>query len=472
MIKALVSVIVVNYNGRHLLGDCLDSLLVTNFPSKKMEIIVVDNDSRDDSVSFIKKKYPDIKLIEAGGNLGFTGGNNLGLEHAQGEYIALINSDVRVTPDWLSELLKGIRGEKTGIASPRIYFDTPFLELVIESDTIRKSDLDGSADFTPLGVLMEDVRAEKNKMTNLIWYQSGFYKKRGKDVTTRWTSGRATILVPFLRNLEKETYNFTFHGFKNKKIDNNVKISLEGKALIQTKVGHDQVEQIRLTIPKKTAKKHFRQLIQNAGNVVLWDGKGKDRGSILRIKYKKAQEFYDHDYPYYSKSTKLLAFCGAACLIKRKMLKQIGFFDGHFFMYYEDMDLSLRAWKMGWNIKYIPTSIVFHKHKATTGTAPSEFFLNLVEQNHLAFVLTHFPLKIFVIQTYILFIRIVVSSIYAFVYQFSSDFNLQQEWETKAIARKKALQYIMSNFFRILKNRQFWQKRQKRSFEQMKKYLY
>lgn len=90
--KILVSVIIVNYNGEKFLKNCFDSLN-KHLSNLIFEIIVVDNLSTDNSINFIKENYPDIKLIQSNTNLGFGLGNNLGVKHAEGEYIFLFNND-------------------------------------------------------------------------------------------------------------------------------------------------------------------------------------------------------------------------------------------------------------------------------------------------------------------------------------------------------------------------------------------
>ena len=99
-----ISLIIVNLNGRELLPTCLDALTGQDFPPERVETIVVDNGSTDDSVSFVRERYPAVKVIEAGQNLGFAGGNNLGARVAGGKYLALLNNDACATPDWLSTL--------------------------------------------------------------------------------------------------------------------------------------------------------------------------------------------------------------------------------------------------------------------------------------------------------------------------------------------------------------------------------
>lgn len=93
-----LSIIIVNYNGFKYLKDCFESIY-NNCKSLDFEIIVVDNNSSDNSVEFIKNEFPNIILIESKKNLGFAGGNNLGVEYANGEYILLLNNDTILIND-------------------------------------------------------------------------------------------------------------------------------------------------------------------------------------------------------------------------------------------------------------------------------------------------------------------------------------------------------------------------------------
>jgi len=88
----IVSVIIVNYNGKKYIKNCFDSLQ-QKLSNLSYEIIVVDNISSDDSVNYIKENYPEIVLIESDVNLGFGRGNNLGVTHAKGKYVLLFNND-------------------------------------------------------------------------------------------------------------------------------------------------------------------------------------------------------------------------------------------------------------------------------------------------------------------------------------------------------------------------------------------
>ena len=100
-----VSVVILNWNGKKLLEQFLPSVIeYTN--SDIADIIVADNNSSDDSTSFLKRQYPQIKLIELSENYGFAEGYNQALSRIDSEYLILLNSDVEVTKDWLSPMVK------------------------------------------------------------------------------------------------------------------------------------------------------------------------------------------------------------------------------------------------------------------------------------------------------------------------------------------------------------------------------
>src|SRR2546429_2885123 len=111
-----VSIVIVNWNGKKWLKKCLDSLLEQTY--KNIEIIVVDNDSNDDSVEYLKRNYPQVKVIESKENLGFAGGNNLGIKNAKGNLVLLINNDTWVEKDFLTELVDFYNRNKYDLVAP------------------------------------------------------------------------------------------------------------------------------------------------------------------------------------------------------------------------------------------------------------------------------------------------------------------------------------------------------------------
>jgi len=122
-----ISVIIVSWNGRTHLRECLSSLAGQTF--KGFETILVDNGSCDGSVPWVRKTFPSVKVIALSENSGFCRANNLAYAVSRGEFIALLNNDTRADPDWLHTLCEGMkRDQRIGICASRIVlYDNPDL---------------------------------------------------------------------------------------------------------------------------------------------------------------------------------------------------------------------------------------------------------------------------------------------------------------------------------------------------------
>ena len=146
-----LSLVVLNYKTASDTLECLKSLKQANVPPQfKVETIVVDNGSGDDSVELISVAFPEIKLIQTGKNLGFAGGNNVGIKQALVDaptFIMLLNSDTIVQKSFYRDLARMVKKCNFDIASPLIYFAPGF-------------------EFHPR-------RYKKNDLGKVIWYAGG-----------------------------------------------------------------------------------------------------------------------------------------------------------------------------------------------------------------------------------------------------------------------------------------------------------
>ena len=104
----VVSVILVNYKGADDTIVCLNSFDDVEWPADKLELIVVDNDSGDGQAEQIAEACPSARVIEAGANLGFAGGCNLGVDHATGQYVAFLNNDARPGQRWIAAAVEAM----------------------------------------------------------------------------------------------------------------------------------------------------------------------------------------------------------------------------------------------------------------------------------------------------------------------------------------------------------------------------
>jgi len=99
-----LSIIVVNWNVCELLRRCLTSI-EANRGDLSLEAIVVDNASSDDSVSVVEREFPQVHLIASQENLGYVGGNNLGVHEAKGRYLLILNPDTEILGDALQQMV-------------------------------------------------------------------------------------------------------------------------------------------------------------------------------------------------------------------------------------------------------------------------------------------------------------------------------------------------------------------------------
>lgn len=113
------AVVILNWNGRKLLEEFLPSVVVHS--QREAEIYVVDNDSTDDSTSFLEKNFPEIKIIKNKTNGGYAKGYNEGLKHIEADVLVLLNSDVEVTENWLFPVVEQFKIDPTlAAAQPKI----------------------------------------------------------------------------------------------------------------------------------------------------------------------------------------------------------------------------------------------------------------------------------------------------------------------------------------------------------------
>jgi len=104
-----VTALVLNWNGARVVGDCVRSLQAQDYPA--LEILVVDNASTDGSAGLVRREFPAVRLHVNAGNLGFGGGNNVGINLARTPYILMCNNDTRLQPDAVRRLVEALEAD-------------------------------------------------------------------------------------------------------------------------------------------------------------------------------------------------------------------------------------------------------------------------------------------------------------------------------------------------------------------------
>ena len=222
-----ISVIIVNYNGKKLLENCLESLFKTDY--NNFEVILVDNNSTDGSMEFVTKNYPKIIVIKLDSNKGFAEPNNIGAKIAKGEYLLFLNNDTVTTTNFISEMVKVLeKDEKIAICQ----------SLLLKPD----GNIDSSGDFIDkMGIVynsktktdeikeISSARGASMLIRKKIFDKLGGFDEKFffsfEDVDLGWRSwilGYKVVIVPnsiVYHSAGKTSSNFkpevAFHGLKN-----------------------------------------------------------------------------------------------------------------------------------------------------------------------------------------------------------------------------------------------------------------
>ncbi len=116
---ALVTVIIPHWNGIEILEPCLRSLEASTYPN--LLVVVVDNASTDQSASFVRREFPEVTLLENVKNMGFAGGVNVGIQHADSDYFLVLNNDTTHDPDWIEPLVAALESDpRIAAVQPKI----------------------------------------------------------------------------------------------------------------------------------------------------------------------------------------------------------------------------------------------------------------------------------------------------------------------------------------------------------------
>lgn len=177
MEEPLVSIIIPHWNHREVLADCLISLRNTEYNA--LEIIVVDNNSEDDSVNYVQEHFPKIHLIENSDNRGFAGGCNDGASRANGKYLVILNNDTTQAPNWIDHLVEYMESHpQVGVAQPKL----------INANNTELFDYSGAA-----GGFMDRYAFPfaRGRIFDAIEKDTGQYDT---PIQTFWASGTACIL--------------------------------------------------------------------------------------------------------------------------------------------------------------------------------------------------------------------------------------------------------------------------------------
>jgi GT2 family glycosyltransferase len=368
---ARVRAVVLNYNGGELTLRCIESLLATEWPADSFEVVVVDNASHDGSDAAIAARFPQVRLVASGANLGFPA-NNLALDRLdQVDFVALVNNDAFVEPNWLVPLVDTLKADPgLGAACPKILFEPGFVDLSLASDSF----VPDGGDSRRLGVRISGIEVDGVDVWRHAQFADGFHAIEhgsGPESVFRWTDAGAVLRVPVAPR----------HPVRGE-----VRVRLAGPdgAAVALSAGAADVkatvsgEPTWFDVPLEGEP---YDVVNNVGSLLVEGGYGADRG------------FLQPDDGSFDVEADVFAWCGAGVLFPSRYLREVGLFEMRYFMYYEDTDLAWRGRAQGWRYRYVPSSVFRHVHAATS-VEGSDLFQHFVERNRLYLLTRNAPMRL------------------------------------------------------------------------------
>jgi GT2 family glycosyltransferase len=363
--RARATVVVVNYNGAHLLPPCLEGLRRQDVPAGTFETVVVDNASADGSLELLARDFPEVRVIASPVNTGFAGGNNLALRTVSTPYVVLLNNDAVPEPDWLRSVLAPFDGpgaERLGVVTGKVVFAPRFLPLRLRTEGFDP----GPHDPRELGVRILAVEVDGRDVTEKVLWEKLAYGPEGEGAGRfRWTRPAGTFLVPVqdgpgdVGGPMKLTFRWIAERDKP--------VTLTGAGIELTATATAAGSEAVLAVDAGTP---LVDVVNNAGGIVLVNGYGADRG------------FQEPDTGQFDRATEVFNACGNGMAMRTAAGRAVGWFDDDFFLYYEDTDLSWRLRADGWSIRYEPTAVLRHLHSASS-TEWSPLWVFHVDRNRL-----------------------------------------------------------------------------------------
>lgn len=395
----LISIITVNFNGIRFLNNLFNSIINLNYPPEKIQIIMVDNNSRDGSVEFVKNKFPQVDIVALKENKGYAGGNNEGFYRSKGRYVALINNDCVVDKNWLCEMLAVFRQNadscKIGAVGSKVIFYYTYLPLQLIAGSGNKEGRWGSRRSRRLGVQIYDIKVgvsgkkegEKDILNKSVKYMDGFYPQESdsKGRIYRWSGGNAVLAVPIVDLKKDLDLSFRVLSFIT---PNDLQLIIGGEIIADIRVTR-RAKRVEMKIPRRLFT--YRKNIINSCGI-----------EINRSLYSRDRGFESFDVGQCGRVEEVFGLSGSSFMMDRKMFVEMGCFDDSFFTYYEDVDLFWRSRLAGWKTFFTPKSIVRHFHCGTSQEWSYDFIYHVLKNRLLMIFKCGWPILFF--KSYVVFI--------------------------------------------------------------------
>lgn len=375
MTTPLVRVVVLTFDGGQMTIDCLDSLIASDWPADRLEIVLVDNGSLDDVADRVRADYSQVRLLEPLANLGFAGGCNLGMRlPGEHDFVALVNNDATVDPNWLRPLVRVAQSsDDIGAVCAKMLFADRYLGIdVLVPDAKQIS----RKDTRRQGIHVSAIRIDGHRNDLRTQFDEGFFgaeapDKDAGDEIARWSRERGAIRISI--DPDRPLPKVVSLRLSSPEGPRDVTLTTEAGS-----------QSFSLTAERTWVDVHLAgepfDVINNVGSSLFRGGYGGDRG------------FLEPDYGQFQQPAEVFAWCGGAVLLKRSYLDKVGLFDERLFLYYEDTDLSWRGRLQSWRYLYEPSSVVRHRHAQSSGVG-SQAFRFYTERNRLLVLAKNAPAR-------------------------------------------------------------------------------
>lgn len=323
----LISVLIVSFNSGRDLQALLPTIACQTY--RNLEVVVVEN-GEEDTEPLLARHFANYRYLRAD-NVGFAEANNIALEMASGELLALINPDTRLEPNMVQNLLDALRFDNDAAAAvPKILFFERFVRLTIRANA-------------PFWIARDELL--KGYDYRKVFVRLGV--DEGSQILSD-PEGNFEIDLPFER---ETTARYTLNAVKADLNECRVQVGFSrerGKVF-------DNANEYALDVTfDEAACSSARYLVNNAGSNLNHQGDPYDRG------------FGQFDDGAFFGKAYVDALCGCAALIRRSAILDRKLFIEAFFAYYEDSEISHWLRSHGYRILYQPASVIYHRHSEST----------------------------------------------------------------------------------------------------------
>ncbi|HEX4978541.1 MAG TPA: polysaccharide pyruvyl transferase family protein [Acidimicrobiales bacterium] len=362
---AVVGLVVVNHDGGATTLACLDRLARLTWPASRRRIVLVDNGSSDGVLDEVARRWPEVDVVASPTNVGFGRACNAALARlGPVDHVALVNNDAFVEPGFVEPLVGRLQEDVTlGAVVPTVLFADRFVVVDVSSD----AGAPGAWDGRRLGVRLLAAEADGVDVTARCRIPAGGW---GAEVTAEgsfeWMDGNARLLVPAQGDLPEVKLLLDAGQHRRRATlrcgTSATRVVVDGPTWVAVPPGEPV------------------DVVNGRGIVFGPDGSASDLGCD-EVHRPTATTLAP---------VEIAAWSGAAVVLRRAYLDDVGPFRDDLFLYYEDVDLSLRGSRRGWRYENVPWSVVRHVHGAAASRSP-QLARHVSARNRLLVLTEHAP---------------------------------------------------------------------------------